>query len=109
MTWNPLQTMLPEDRRELLHNILVSRKIMKVTKNGADDDTVLEDSMTGKSSTRSTSMILADLVDFQSTAKLVSGEPCAICLNDYCEGEILCCWSQNSHCQHCFHRECVMA
>lgn len=72
-----------------------TRKIMKVAKNGADDDTVLQDSMTGKCSTRSTSMLLADLVDVHSTTKLVSGEPRAICFNDYCEGEILC-WSQNS-------------
>lgn len=102
MTWNPLQSMSAEDRREFLQNMLVSRKIVKVS--GDDDGT---SSIDDKSVTRKSTLLLADLMDEKSTTKVVSVEPCSICLTDYSEGEILC-WSQNSQCQHCFHRDCAM-
>lgn len=54
-----------------------------------------------------TTLFLTDVVDVESTTKIVTVEPCSICLNDYAEGEILC-WSQNPKCQHCFHKECAI-
>jgi hypothetical protein len=34
-------------------------------------------------------------------------EPCAICLEDYKQGDEVC-WSNNRHCDHVFHRECIV-
>lgn len=35
------------------------------------------------------------------------GEPCAICLTEYSEGDEIC-WSHNAECHHVFHRECII-
>jgi hypothetical protein len=32
---------------------------------------------------------------------------CTICLTEYSEGEEIC-WSQNDHCNHVFHKECIL-
>jgi Ring finger domain len=109
MSWNPLHSMSPEDRRDFLQNILVSKTIVKkVTDEGDGRDALLDDHIVMKAPTRKTSLLLVDLMDDQSTTKEVSLEPsCSICMNDYSEGEILC-WSQNSRCRHCFHRDCAI-
>ena len=109
MSWNPLQNMSPEDRREFLQNVLVSKKLMKKgTSEGDGHDASMDDYSVMKAPTRKTSLLLVDLMDDRCTTKEVSLEPsCSICLNDYAEGEILC-WSQNSRCRHCFHRDCAI-
>jgi hypothetical protein len=90
----------------------IFQEILKVSKEGPltdDDDGNFDDGdddSTSKPSGRKTSLLLADVVDVESTTKVVSVEPCIICLNDYAEGEILC-WSQNPKCQHFMHKECA--
>lgn len=56
---------------------------------------------------KGTSLLLADVADEESTSEYVAVEPCSICLTDYAEGDVLC-WSQNSRCKHCFHKECAI-
>jgi hypothetical protein len=34
-------------------------------------------------------------------------EPCAICLEDYKQGDEVC-WSRNRHCAHVFHQKCIV-
>lgn len=78
--------------------------------NGNDDDGLDKE----QDSSRKTTLLLADVMDYDnkasttaSTTKHISSvEPCAICLNDYQQDEILC-WSQSTKCQHFFHRDCM--
>ena len=59
-----------------------------------------------KTSHKKMTLLLADVSDVNQTSKHVVVEPCAICLTEYTEGEILCS-SQNDHCKHVFHRDCM--
>lgn len=109
MNQNNIQGLSVEDRRDLIKNILVSRKIVEVSKQeppSTDDDGDLPFDANSNEETKKTTLLLADVVDVESTTKHISVEPCPICLNNYKEGEILC-WSQNSNCKHCFHRDCM--
>ena len=69
--------------------------------NGLDKETIVK-----QDSSRKSTLLLADVMDAETTTKHVSVEPCAICLNDYQRDEILC-WSQNTRCKHFFHRDCM--
>jgi hypothetical protein len=96
-----------------LLRLFTFQEILKVSKEGpltADGDCLDhgydDDDSSSKPAGRKTSLLLADVVDTHSTTKVVSVEPCIICLNDYAEGDILC-WSQNSKCQHFMHKECA--
>jgi hypothetical protein len=70
--------------------------------NGFDKETKVQYDSTSRKST----MILADVMDAETTTKHVSVELCAICLNDYQRDDILC-WSQSTRCKHFFHRDCM--
>jgi hypothetical protein len=62
--------------------------------------------MTGENPKKAT-LVLADVVDVESTSKVITAESCPICLVEYEETEVLC-WSQNTRCQHYFHRDCMV-
>jgi hypothetical protein len=79
---------------------------MQITKQGPPTDDGGFDEDTWKGMPQTTKLLLADVVDVESTTNDVTVEPCVICLNEYKRGEILC-WSQNSSCSHCFHRDCM--
>lgn len=106
---NSLPRMNPDDRLAFLQNVLVSKKIIEITKDEDETDTSsdIDDQTTVKSTIRTTSMVVEDLVDTKTKTKIIGPETCSICLIDYAENDILC-WSQNSRCRHYFHRDCAI-
>lgn len=70
-------------------------------KTSSTAETPLEAAGTGKT------LMLVDVVNENETTTFKRMEPCPICLGEYEEGDILC-WSQNSSCQHAFHKECAI-
>lgn len=78
------------------------------TKNKGEDSEMENDcDSISKPTTKKCMLVLTDVADAKCTSKYVCSEPCAICLTEYEEGEVMC-WSQNSRCAHTFHKECAV-
>mmetsp|Transcript_7755 Transcript_7755/g.12309 ORF Transcript_7755/g.12309 Transcript_7755/m.12309 type:complete len:431 (-) Transcript_7755:756-2048(-) len=107
-----------EDRKEFVQNVLVSKKIIQIMKcddqNDENDKETCEQDKNSElpskddldTTPKKVTLIMADVVDADSTSKVVTAEACPICLVEYEKEDVLC-WSQNSRCQHYFHRDCM--
>jgi hypothetical protein len=117
--------MSPEDRKEFLKNMLVSKKIIKIivhndslvdlsseegSKDGedaADDDVEKGEIDESMAPPKSVSMLLSDVNDKRNTVKHTTTEPCSICLTEFMENDKVS-WSMSSQCSHMFHRKCII-
>jgi hypothetical protein len=93
------------DRRDFVSNVLVTKYV--VAKDAAKD--VAKDvELTKGELIISPSERKIESPEDETEEELEFFKTCAICLTPYQDGEEVC-WSHNMHCNHVFHRECILA
>jgi len=108
-TLNPLITMSPEDRREYISNVLLPKKL--VLKNNRSDKESPQVSASGEVETDRLETVEVDTevhktVEDGGNDDVDSEYCCAICLNEYEDGDAVC-TSNNRYCNHMFHAKCI--
>lgn len=98
--------MTADDRREFVSNVLV---IKHVVVQDVDAATLkeMEHEKSDLIISQSLSSTQSDAAGDQDDDLGGGIATCTICLTEYQEGEEVC-WSHNDHCNHVFHKECIL-